>query len=56
VTAPVQQVVKKPRKPYTRKLVIGKDIDIKDIENIEQPKKAVTKKAKSKNVNFVIEE
>ena len=49
--------VKKPRKPYTKKLVIGKDTEIKDVENIEeapQPKRA--KKAKSKNVNFVIEE
>jgi hypothetical protein len=49
--------VKKPRKPYTKKLVIGKETEIKDIENIEeqpQPKKA--KKAKSKIVNFVIEE
>jgi hypothetical protein len=49
--------VKKPRKPYTKKLVIGKDTEIKDVENIEepqQPKKA--KKAKSKNVDFVIEE
>ena len=49
--------VKKPRKPYTKKLVIGKDTEIKDVENIEeapQPKKV--KKVKSKNVNFVIEE
>jgi hypothetical protein len=49
--------VKKPRKPYTKKLVIGKETEIKDIQNIEeqpQPKKA--KKAKSKNVNFIIEE
>ena len=49
--------VKKPRKPYTKKLVIGKETEIKDVENIEeapQPKRA--KKAKSKSVNFVIEE
>ena len=49
--------VKKPRKPYTKKIVIGKETEIKDVENIEeapQPKRA--KKAKSKNVNFVIEE
>ena len=41
--------VKKQRKPYTRKLVIGKETEIKDVENIEeapQPKRA--KKAKSK--------
>ena len=49
--------IKKPRKPYTKKLVIGKDTDIKGIENIEEPQKPKkAKKAKSKNVNFVIEE
>jgi hypothetical protein len=49
--------VKKPRKPYTKKLVIGKDTDIKDIENIEEPAQPkTTKKAKNKNVSIVIEE
>jgi hypothetical protein len=47
--------VKKPRKPYTKKLVIGKDTDIKDIENIEE-QSAKPKKVKNKNVSIVIEE
>ena len=47
--------VKKSRKPYTKKLVIGKDTDIKDIENIEEPQQTI-KKAKNKNVSIVIEE
>ena len=49
--------VKKPRKPYTKKLVIGKETEIKDVENIEeapQPKKV--KKVKNKNLSIVIEE
>jgi hypothetical protein len=48
--------VKKPRKPYTKKLVIGKDTDIKDIENIEEPQPKKVKKVKNKNVSIVIEE
>jgi hypothetical protein len=53
----VSAPVKKTRKPYTKKLKIGKDTDIKDIENIEEPVKPTTaKKVKSKSVNFVIEE
>jgi hypothetical protein len=48
--------VKKPRKPYTKKLVIGKDTEIKDVENIEEPRTKKVKKVKNKNLSIVIEE